>query len=445
MNKILEMAQNYYEYTRANRRHFHQHPELSHQEFATTDYIIRELERAGIEYERPCETGVVAIIRGCSPAGAPSKEENASAANAPAGAETAGNVPARAETAANAPAGAETTGNAFTAKDSMASSLKTIGLRGDIDALPIREMTEVPYRSENDGVMHACGHDAHGAALLTAALMLQDLRNSFSGTVKCIFQAAEEYLPSGSLAVIQSGVLDDCDGFFGMHVSPQLEEGRFSVTEGPVMAASEGFHIKIKGKGGHGGRPEEAIDATVAAAALVMNLQTIVSRELSVNNPAVLSIGELHSGSSMNAISEEAEMHGTCRFFDPGQEALFRERITAVAENTAASFRAKAEVSIVPGCPAVINDVGMCAIAREAVSELLGPEAVASLPKSCTNEDFSYYGQLAPSVMLWAGTAGPGREYPLHSPYFDLEEQALISMPAMHVQFALDFLGCREE
>jgi amidohydrolase len=147
----------------------------------------------------------------------------------------------------------------------------------------------------------------------------------------------------------------------------------------------------------------------------------------------------------MNAISEEAEMHGTCRFFDPGQEELFRERITAVAENTAASFRAKAEVSIVPGCPAVINDAGMCAIAREAVSELLGPEAVASLPKSCTNEDFSYYGQLAPSVMLWAGTAGPGREYPLHSPYFDLEEQALISMPAMHVQFALDFLGCREE
>lgn len=260
-NKVNALAESVYGYAVETRRRFHEHPELSNQEHETTHYIISQLEEMGIPYLTPAPTGVIAVIQGAKPG-------------------------------------------------------KVLGIRADIDALPIQELNETPYRSQIDGVMHACGHDAHTASLLATAKALNECRDQLAGTVKLIFQPAEEYFPSGALAMMAKGDLDDCDAIIGVHVLSHIPVGKICVEAGGKMAASASLNIKVKGHGGHGGMPHQAVDAIVAASAIVMNLQTMASRELDANNPAVITIGTMQAGTAKNIIAEEAYMTGTMRYYD---------------------------------------------------------------------------------------------------------------------------------
>lgn len=375
------------DYAVETRRWFHAHPELSNQEVETTKYIIKELEAMGIPYITPAATGVIGVIKGVKPG-------------------------------------------------------KVLGIRADIDALPIQELNDAPYRSRTDGVMHACGHDAHAAALLGAARILNGLKDQLAGTVKLIFQPAEEYFPSGALAIMAKGDLDDCDAIIGVHVFSHLPVGKICVESGSKMSASASVNIRVKGKGGHGGMPHQAVDAMVCAAAIIMNLQTLVSRELDINNSAVISIGTLQAGTAKNIIAEEAYMTGTLRYFDNGLIEKLEEAIRRIAGHTAAAYRAEAEVEIVPGLPAVINDEELGDLSREVAEELFGPDALIRTPRACGVDDFAYYARKAPSFYAQVGAMNQAKipSYPHHNPRFDLDEDCLGQTMAYFIGFALKFL-----
>lgn len=379
-SNVNQLAEAVFPYAVEARRHFHAHPELSNQEFETTRYILQELENMGIPCMTPAPTGVIAVLSGRKPG-------------------------------------------------------KTLGIRADIDALPIQELNEVPYCSQNPGVMHACGHDAHTAALLATARVLRDLE--FPGTIKLIFQPAEEYFPSGALAMMSGGGLDGCDAIIGAHVFSHLPVGSFCVEPGGKMAASASVNIRVKGKGGHGGMPHQAVDATVAAAAVLLNLQTLASRELDVHNPAVITIGTLQAGTAKNIIAEEAFMTGTLRYFDNGLLPQLEASIRRLAGHTAAAFRAEAEVEIVPGLPAVVNDPSLSQLAVKAVQGIGG--SLLSVKPSAGVDDFAYYAQKAPCLYAQIG-AGHDASFPHHNPRFDLDERCLKQAVAWFTAFALDFL-----
>ncbi len=389
---VKTLASEFKQYGVEVRRRIHSQPELSWQEKETTALIIKELEALGIPYVRPAETGVIAIIQG---------------------------------TKAGEGKG------------------KVVGLRADIDALPIQEANECSYKSTIPNVMHACGHDTHTASLLEAVQIIWRLRNQFHGTVKAIFQPSEEYFPSGALAMMSKGDLDDVNAFYGSHVSPEIPTGQISVEAGPRMASSASIDIKVTGKSGHGARPHTAIDALVAAAAIVMNLQTLVSRELPMENTAVISIGTIQSGTAKNIIAEEAVMSGTFRFFDPNLEGVVGDAVARIAQNTAAAYRAKASVTITPGLPPVINDENLSAITKKSLIKLWGDSAVGYIDRSTGVEDFAYYSKIAPSIMAYFGGADAKKEtnYALHNSRFDVDEDCLTYAASLYAQFALDFLA----
>ena len=286
---IKKIAASYNDYLIEMRRHFHAHPEISGQEYETSKTIKAELDKYGIQW-RPCglETGVLATIQGAKPG-------------------------------------------------------KTILLRGDMDALSVQEETGVEYASQNPGVMHACGHDCHTASMLTVARLLNDHKDELCGTVKLAFQPAEE-VAQGAASMIQEGAMDGVDACFGIHVWSDVEAGKVSVEAGPRMAAADMFTINVHGRGGHGSAPHQCIDAVVVSSAIVQNLQTIVSRELDPADAAVLSVGKLQSGSRWNIIAEYGTLEGTARYYKPELTEYFKEAITRVATQTAASYRAEAEV-----------------------------------------------------------------------------------------------------
>ncbi len=374
------------------RRNIHKHPELSSKEYETTALIISELEKMGIEYVRPAETGVIAMIHG--------KLKG-----------------------------------------------KVIGLRGDMDALPVHEETKLPYSSVSDGVMHACGHDAHTASLMAALKILNNHKNEFNGTIKFIFQPSEECLPSGAESMIKNGDLSDCSAIVGIHVKSDLPVGKISVQPGPRMAASAVLDIKITGKSGHGGMPSDTVDATVAAAAVLMNLQTIASRELSLDNMAVVSIGTFNSGTARNVISGEATLSGTCRYYSDAALKHVSEAVKRIAENTAAAFRAIADVSVFPsGCGAVINDEFLSSMAEKTVTCLYGKEAVTQYPISGLNEDFSKYSDICPTLYILIGSANDAEfePYPLHSSKIQIDEKCMEYAATTLVKFALDYLNMQK-
>lgn len=385
--KIKQLARESYSYAVQSRRWFHTHPERSNQEYETSQYIIRELDSMGIPYVTPASTGVIAIIKGEQPG-------------------------------------------------------KTLGIRADIDALPIQELNDVPYRSQNEGVMHACGHDAHAAALLATAKMLFSIRQEFSGTVKLIFQPAEEYFPSGALAMMSQGNLDDCDAIIGAHVLSHMPAGKMCVESGAKMAASASVNIHVKGVGGHGGMPHQAVDAVVVAAAIIMNLQTLVSRELDFNDPAVVTIGTLQAGTAKNIIAEEAHMTGTLRYFNNALLEPLGTAIRRIAQNTAAAFRAEAEVEIVPGLPAVINDEELSRLSEQVVLKLFGAQALVSTERNAGVDDFAYYAEKAPSLyaQIGAGNVEKVPYFPHHNPRFDIDESCMEQAAAYFTAFSLAFL-----
>jgi amidohydrolase len=382
---IKELAKKYEQYTIDMRREFHMHPELSMKEVGTSDRIKEELTKIGIPFES-IGTGVVATIKG--------KNEG-----------------------------------------------KTIALRADIDALEVNEMRDVPYKSKNEGIMHACGHDAHGAMLLGAAHVLNEIKDEFNGTVKLMFQPAEE-TAQGAKALIEGGALNGVDEVFGMHVMGNFPSGKIAVGEGPRMASADMFRIKVKGAGGHGSMPNYGVDALVAASSIVMNLQTVVSREISPMESAVVSIGKLSSGTRFNVIADEAIMEGTTRCFSYEVREQLPAAMQRIVKSTAASYRAEAEFEYKFLTAPTINNMESTERAKKAIEKIMSRDAVMEMPKMAGSEDFSEYLEMVPGTFAIVGIANKDKDtcYSNHHPMFDIDEDMLVNGVALHAQYAFDYL-----
>lgn len=385
--KSKELSNKYKEYVINLRREFHMYPEPCWQEFRTSNRIKEELTKMGIPFIEMAKTGVLGTIKG--------KHEG-----------------------------------------------KTIALRADMDALELEEKNEIVYRSKNDGFMHACGHDGHTAMLLGAAKILNEMKEEIKGTVRLIFQPAEEMV-EGAQAMVKEGCLDTVDNIFGMHLWSQLETGKISAEEGPRMANGGWFKIRVKGKGGHGSEPNKGIDALVAASAIVMNLQSIVSREFSPLESVVVSIGVFKSGTRLNILPSEAYLEGIVRNYSNETDEKLAESINRIVKCTAESYRAEAEVEFTKGKGAVINDPQSSKRATKTVEKLFGRDALALTEKVTGGEDFAIYLQKVPGVFafLGAGNEEKGTNYPTHHERFNIDEDALEVGTALYVQYALDFLN----
>lgn len=362
------------------RRDLHMYPELSFEEFETTKKIKEILLSLDIEIvDIGLETGLVGLLRG--------KEDG-----------------------------------------------PTIGLRGDIDALPIQEIRESPYKSKVDGVMHACGHDIHTSSVLGAAYILSDMRYELKGNVLFIFEPAEE-LNKGAKLMVEKGIFDkvQTDLVFGLHNNPEMEWGKIGIKKGGLMAAVDTIRIRVKGKGGHGGIPNATRDPIVAASAMIMNLQTIVSRNVSPIDPAVISIGTFNSGTANNVISELVEMTGTVRSFDPDVRELLPKRIKEVLDYTAKAYMVEVELDYIFDLPAVFNDDELAELAYRATEEILGKEGIVDPIPSMGGEDFSIFTEKVPGFFFWLGVGNKEKDmnYVWHNPRFDGDDRAVVIASAV--------------
>ena len=369
------------------RREIHKYPEIGLEETRTGNLVAKELERHGIEVTRVAKTGVLGTLKG----------------------EGGG---------------------------------KTVALRADMDALSITEASEVPYKSRNPGVMHACGHDGHVAMLLGAAKILSQMRDKFSGTVKFIFQPAEE-IGLGASEFIEAGVMEGVDAILGLHLWPDLPSGKISLVPGPRMAAADKLKITVKGKTGHGSMPHQGIDAILAAAAITLNLQSVVSREVPPLESAVITIGKFTGGTSWNITCDEVQLEGTTRCFSHEVRKNLLLAIERVAKDTAASFRAQAEVEFIRISLPVINNPLITNIAVNSLYKLYGENVQGELEKVMGGEDFSYFLETIPGAMAFIGVGNKEKktDYPLHNDSFNIDEDVLPIGAALHAQFVLDFLN----
>jgi amidohydrolase len=302
---------------------------------------------------------------------------------------------------------------------------RTVLLRVDMDALPIAEQSSAPYASRNPGVMHACGHDGHTAMGAAAARVLA--RRGVKGRVRVLFQPAEEG-EGGAQAVIRDGVLEDVDLVLGVHLWNELPVGTLGVKAGPLMAAVDRLRVVVRGRGGHGAMPDRARDPIVAAAHVVTALQTVVSREVSPVEPAVVTIGAIRGGEAFNVIPDEVTLLGTIRTFDAALRRSMPERIERIADGIARGLGCRAESETSPGNPAVINDAGAAEVARRAAVRVVGEERVVSPTPTMGGEDMALYFERAPGCFVFVGSANPSRglDQPHHSPSFDFDEDALL-------------------
>ncbi|GAX39537.1 amidohydrolase [Tolypothrix sp. NIES-4075] len=359
------------------RRRLHQQPELGFQEKLTAEFVSHKLQEWGIEHETGiAQTGIVATIKG-------------------------GKI----------------------------DSGKVLAIRADMDALPIQELNEVPYKSQHDGVMHACGHDGHTAIALGTAYYLQQHRQNFGGTVKIIFQPAEEG-PGGAKPMIEAGVLKnpDVDAIIGLHLWNNLPLGTVGVRAGALMAAVECFKCTILGKGGHGAMPHQTIDSIVVAAQIVNALQTIVSRNVDPIDSAVVTVGELHAGTKLNIIPDTARMSGTIRYFKPDLKGFFQKRIEQIIAGVCQSHGASYDLEYWELYPPTINDAGMAEFVRSQAEQVIEtPLGVVPECQTMGGEDMSYFLQAVPGCYFFLGSANPAKDlaYPHHHPRFDFDETAL--------------------
>lgn len=343
----------------------HMHPELSYEEYETTERIKRELAAAGIEIlQIPLKTGVTAIVRGAKPG-------------------------------------------------------KTYGLRCDIDALPIEEETDLPYKSKTPGKMHACGHDFHTAAVFGAALLLQERKEELQGTVKILFQPAEES-SHGAETVLETGVLSDVTAIFGLHTAAYLPVGTLGIRAGSVMAAVDRFELNITGTGCHGGHPDEGVDTILVAASVIQAFQSIVGRNLNPFHTGVVSVTRINGGNTWNVIPDKVELEGTVRSMEKDDRIFIERRMREIAEHTAAAYGANAELLWYPGPPATVNEKAWSAFAQK-VAEESGFEVVPQ-SNSTGGEDFAFYLEKIPGCFINVGT---GVGYPNHHPKFYADEAAL--------------------
>jgi amidohydrolase len=300
----------------------------------------------------------------------------------------------------------------------------TVLLRVDMDALPIREQSDAAYASRVPGVMHACGHDGHVATGAAAARVLA--RRRLPGEVRVLFQPAEEG-EGGAQAVVAAGVLDGVDCVVGIHLWNELPVGTLGVKAGPLMAAVDRLRIVVHGRGGHGGKPHRSADPVVAAAHVVTALQSIVARETSPLDSAVVTLGSIHGGQAFNVIPDEVTLTGTIRTFDPELRRSMPERVTRIAAGVASALRCRAEVEVRAGNPAVVNDPAIAEIARRAAARVVGEQRVVVPEPTMGGEDMAVYFERAPGCFVFVGSANPARGYdqPHHSPRFDFDEDAL--------------------
>jgi amidohydrolase len=373
--KIRQLAKQYAPETIDIRRHIHAHPELSYKEFQTSVFIQEKLKTLGIPFETKATTGVVGIIKGKNP-------------------------------------------------DS-----RVIALRADMDALPIKEENEVSYKSQNEGIMHACGHDAHTSILLGASKILQELKSEWEGTVKLIFQPGEEKNPGGASLLIKEGVLHNPQpqAIFGLHVHPGLETGKFSFRPGPSMASADEIYITVKGKGGHASTPQLTVDTILVASQIVIALQQVISRNKNPFTPSVLTISSFQGGYTTNVIPSEVKLMGTFRAMDEAWRFQAHKLIHRICKGIAHSTDAEINVHIDVGYPVVNNDEKLYPIARNKAEEFIGKENVEETELRMGAEDFGYYTQEIPGCFYRIGVmnVAKGITSGVHTPTFNIDESAI--------------------
>lgn len=373
------------------RRHFHQYPEIAFEEVKTSEYIADTLSKLDIEVKTGvAKTGVVGILKG--------------------------------------------------------DGDKTIGLRADMDALPVTEQNEVEYKSKNEGRMHACGHDSHMSMLLGAATILSQMKEQLKGNVKFIFQPSEESIPGGAKIMIEEGVLESpkVDAIFGMHVDPTIKTGKIGYKSGPFMAFSSEFSIVVKGKGGHAAVPQASIDPIVMASDIIQELQKIVSRWTSPIEPIVLTIGSIHSGTAFNIIPETAEMQGTTRVVNMELAKKVPQKIETILKKITEIYGGSYKFDFQPGYPALINDRQFTNFVSSVIENLFGEENALELEEPLMGgEDFAYYLQKVPGTFLRLGSANDEKEstYPWHHPRFNIDEDILPIGTSLFAACSLEYLG----
>lgn len=375
-NRIQSLARQYAPDLIACRHHLHAHPELSFQEYETSKFIQAKLDEYGIPYTAGVAgTGVVALIEGKNP------------------------------------------------------SKKIIALRGDIDALPIEEANDVPYKSKNPGVMHACGHDVHTTVVLGAARILQQVKDEFEGTVKILFQPGEEKHPGGASLMIKEGALENPkpQAILGLHVLPAMETGKLGFRAGKYMASADEIYITVKGKGGHAAAPQLTADTILIASNLVVSLQQIISRNNDPFSPSVLSICAFNGGFTTNVIPSEVKLMGTFRAMDETWRFKAHELIRKQATELVHAMGAEIDIDILVGYPTLYNNEAVTATARTLAEEYMGVENVVDTELRMGAEDFSYYSQVIPACFFRLGTGNKARGITagVHTPIFDIDENAL--------------------
>lgn len=376
------------------RRFLHRHPELSYQEKNTSDFVATTLRELDIDVQTNFGGGhgVVATLKGELPGG-------------------------------------------------------KVALRADMDALPIQDEKQCDYASEVKDVMHACGHDGHTAILLGVASYFSQRRSHVRGDIVFIFQPAEEVCPGGAQGMIKSGVLDGVDVIYGIHLWTPLPLGVVGSLAGPFMAAADEFFIDIIGKGGHGGIPHVTIDSIVAGSALVMQLQSIVSRSVDPLLPAVVTVGTIKGGTAQNVIAEKCQISGTVRTFDENTRDLIRQRIESMTSLTAQAYGAEASVDYVMGYPPLVNDAYEVQRFFDEAEKIFTPDCVQTLPKIMPAEDFAYYVQEIPGCFMFVGAGNPdkGMNYPHHHPLFDFDEEAMTHAVKLFVVMVESYLSQSQE
>ena len=373
MMDITKEVEARYEDMVAIRRHMHMYPEVSFQEENTKQYIYDQIRDLGMDIRR------------------------------------------------------DVGGNGIVARLHVDDNLPTIGLRADFDALPIQDGKDVPYRSQIDGAMHACGHDAHTAMLITAARILSDHKEELPVNVVFIHQHAEEMLPGGARAMVEDGALDGVDYVFGQHVSSNYPVGTLSYTYDYAYANADSFNITIQGQGGHGAEPHDAIDPVVAAASLIQQLQSIVSRTVDPLKSAVVTVGTFNSGSVFNVIPDTAEIRGTVRTFEREVKEQVQNRIENIARGIESSFGVQCTVEYSDGYPALLNDNAQVGHVVRAVRDAAYVKTAEENPPSMGGEDFSYFLQNRPGAYVYTGVGNSelGADYPHHHPKFDIDESGM--------------------
>ncbi len=374
-DKIKKLAAAYSNEFIDIRHHLHAHPELSFQEFETSKFIQRKLQDWNIEYQVMATTGVIGLIKGKNP------------------------------------------------------NDKVIALRADMDALPIKEANDVEYRSKNEGVMHACGHDVHTTCLLGAAKILNKLKSEWEGTIKLIFQPGEEKNPGGASLLIKEGVLENPGphAIFALHVHPGLPVGKLSFRSGMVMASADEIYITIKGKGGHAASPHLTADTILTASHLVVNLQQIISRMNDPFNPSVLSITSIQGGNTTNVIPGEVKLIGTFRAMNEEWRFKAHDLIKKICNNTAEMSGAEIAVIIDVGYPFVTNNEQLTFMAKQKAVEFAGAENVGETEMRMGAEDFAFYSHKIPACFFRLGVGNKEKNINsgVHTPLFNIDEAAI--------------------